>query len=92
MKGKNSKGGYYVHAGASGNAKEEKLDPETCPHPEGHISRRGTNQYKDKIRCSKCDKLLVDRDTEWWAKEKKEREEFKSSGRKLRPASSSSSK
>ncbi|CAK0806782.1 unnamed protein product [Prorocentrum cordatum] len=46
------------------------IDPDLCEHPTDKRTRAGTNQYKEKIKCTECGTLLVDRDTPWWSEEK----------------------
>ena len=46
------------------------LDPEVCQHRVEWLSTKGSNQYKDMVRCEACNTVISSEETEWWRGEK----------------------
>ena len=70
--------GCKAKSKGKGKSSSYRESPDThCEHPESKLTTRGSNQYKDKLRCLQCGMLLVDTDTPWWRQEKEYREHEK---------------
>ncbi|CAK0825490.1 unnamed protein product [Prorocentrum cordatum] len=80
QRGINNKEFWMDGSGSSHKGKSQgKTDPSSdhCEHPKEKLTTRGSNQYKDKLRCMQCGSLLVDTDTDWWRQEKEYRAQEK---------------
>ena len=49
------------------------LDPEVCEHRVEWLTTKGSNQYRDKVRCEACNTVISSEETEWWRDTKERR-------------------
>ena len=49
------------------------MDPEVCEHRVEWLTTKGSNQYRDTVRCDACDAIISSEETAWWSEVKEKR-------------------